>query len=179
MGCGTSATVIAADPQIPICITLLGLPGTGKTSILEYLAGEYDPSFPPISTVGTSIRNIEVHQKYYEFYDTCGYLSHKDDWIPCIEKSDGIILVFDPTAIDYSSLSITQLMEDMGPIITEKKAPVLCIMTKTDDPECAQMGVLKHYVERYLKDTFYSIQLIKKLDDTIFDIFKWLEENVG
>ena len=178
MGCGTSATIIPAAPQIPVLLTFVGLPGTGKTSIIEYLAGEFDPALESISTAGTSIRNIEIHEKYYEIYDTCGYLSHKDDWIPCIQNSDGIVLVFDPTAMDYSSLSVTQLFEAISPVLNEKKVPVLTIMTKTDDIESPQFNTLQTHVTRYLKDCTYSVQVIKLLDDKVFEVFSWLEENL-
>lgn len=42
MGCGTSAQVsIGTINKTPYVITLLGLPGVGKTSLLEWLIGDF------------------------------------------------------------------------------------------------------------------------------------------
>lgn len=170
MGCCCSTD----DEQVSsIPITIVGLPGVGKTSVIEYLANDYDPQDPPVSTNGVIIRQIYIHQHLYLFYDLCGYTSHSDEWIDCCSRSDAIVFVFDPHSINNARMHHSSLFKVLAPIIVEKKIPTLALFNKDDDKTDFQpvADELKAAVDGA---PFHSAR-IKKLSPELFDIFEWIE----
>lgn len=177
MGC--SPSISAADSYERITITVLGLPGTGKTSIIDYLAGEYDPSLPPIETIGISIKSVVIHNKEYIFLDTNGLFTHHQEWKECIEKSDGIIICFDALTISSALNPVKLMFSSLLEMLEGKDIPILGIMTKTDDPNLSEYVIVQNVFKKHFSTKNYSIQQIKRLDDKLFTIFEWMEHNVS
>ncbi|EAY09901.1 hypothetical protein TVAG_374080 [Trichomonas vaginalis G3] len=176
MGC--SASISAAEAFDRVIITVMGLPGTGKTSIIDYLAGEYDPSLPPIETIGISIKSVVLHDREFIFLDTNGLFAHQDEWKDCIEKSDGVILCFDALSLSCAYNSVKLMFTTVYDLIIQKNIPVLGIMTKTDNPDLQEYKLVQSIFEKSFRKEKCSLKQIKRLDDKIFDIFQWLEDNV-
>ena len=172
MGCISSKNV--DEGFIPI--TIVGLPGVGKTSIIEFLADDYNPEDPPVGTNGVIQRLVKVHKNTYLFYDICGYTSHSDEWIDCCSKSDAVIFVFDPKSIDYAKMHNTNLFHVLSPIITEKKLPILAILNKAEDnvPFDDVVEEMKTIIPEVPLQSFR----IKALDDELFHAFEWIESYV-
>ena len=126
MGCVPSNS----QPVLTLC--MLGLPGVGKTSIIEALAGEYNEKDPPIATNGIIKRELEIKGHIYRFLDLCGFLSHAEEWEMAIEQSDAAVLVFDPLAIETAYVHIKNQFDIYGPLIQERKIPCLVVINKTN-----------------------------------------------
>ncbi|KAK8886743.1 hypothetical protein M9Y10_042211 [Tritrichomonas musculus] len=170
MGCCCSSN---EEQESCIPITIVGLPGVGKTSIIEYLADDYDPQDPPVSTNGIIVRQILIHQHLYLFYDICGYTSHSEEWIDCCSKSEAIIFVFDPFSINNARMHHTSLIKMLSPIILQKKLPTLAIFNKADDSTNFD-GVANELKDSIPGIPFHSAR-IQKLSPDLFKIFEWIE----
>jgi GTPase SAR1 family protein len=96
--CCCTAPPVASDPLLPIAV--IGLPGTGKTSFIEFLAGEFNLRDPPVTTGGLIQRQVNVRGHAYLFYDVCGYAAFADAWLDVIRRSRVIVLFFDRAALD-------------------------------------------------------------------------------
>ena len=177
MGCAASSQISSIESSIPTTVTFIGLSGTGKTTLIEYLAGDYDPNSPPISTIGTYIREIHIANRTFIIFDTCGLISHTNEWIECIYKAEAIVMIFDPVSIDFSSLSLAQMFKIIGPAILEKNVPILVIMTKTKDLDCPQFLILDPYLQDYLKNSNYIVRAIYRPDQSVYDVFQWIMDN--
>jgi GTPase SAR1 family protein len=102
MGSCNSKTIFNdTEGAAPLQITILGLPGVGKTSIVEYLAGEYNPQLRPITTSGVIVKNVVNKGDNFIFFDCGGKKYLADDWNHFISKSQAVIYVFDPLSILY------------------------------------------------------------------------------
>lgn len=175
MGCGSSQDVGLGENTIPI--TVLGLPDTGKTSIIEFLADDYHPDDPPVSCNGIVQRTVIVHQKSYLFFDTCGYTSHSDEWIQCIDKSEAIILVFDPMVIDSAKIHVQALVEIIAEPLKSKKIPILIIINKSKDDTTTEN--IEELIHTNLPDANTHYSLIKKINEEVFSAFEWIESFVA
>ena len=177
MGCDASSQIASADPNIPTIVAFIGLSGTGKTTFIEYLAGEYDPEFPPISTIGTYIREIHIQNRSFLVFDTCGLICHVEEWLGSIDKADALVMTFDPPSINFASITLAQIFKLIGPAIAMKKIPILVLMTKTKDLNCTQFKIIDLYLQSYFKDNNYIVRALEKPDDSIFENFQWIIDN--
>ena len=177
MGCAASSQISSIEASVPTTVAFLGLSGTGKTTLIEFLAGEYDPSSPPVSTIGTYIREIHIANRAFIVFDTCGLISHLEEWVESINKAEAIVFVFDPVSIDFSSISLAQMFKVVGPAIALKKIPVLVIMTKTKDLDCQQFLLLDPYLQEYFNGVNYIVRAIHKPDQSVYDTFQWIMDN--
>lgn len=177
MGCANSSTVVGTTlNETPYCITFLGLSGVGKTSIIEYFTGNYDESDPPIHTNGIVINDVNIKQIKYRLYDVSGFQSHTLEWQSCIEKSDCVVIVVDPTGIDagmdFTRDSISRVSDD----IVERKIPVFLILNKSTS------DVSTEPVENMLSSLFsgvqYSYKSITKINEELNPVFDWIEKVV-
>lgn len=170
MGCCCSAD----EEQIStIPITIIGLPGVGKTSIIEYLADDYDPQDPPVSTNGVIVRQIIIHQHLYLFYDLCGYTSHSDEWVDCCNKSEAVIFVFDPFSINNAKMHHSSLFKTLSPIIIEHKIPTLALFNKAD--ETTDFDSVANELKLSIPNVPFHSARINKLSPELFSIFEWIE----
>lgn len=170
MGCCNSSD---EEQESAIPITIIGLPGVGKTSIIEYLADDYDPQDPPVSTNGIIVRQIIIHQHLYLFYDLCGYTSHSDEWIECCKKSEAIMFVFDPFTINNARMHHSSLFKILSPIILEKKMPTLAIFNKAD--ENTDFDAVVNELKSTIPGIPFNSFRIRNLSPQLFAIFEWIE----
>jgi predicted GTPase len=171
MGCCGSA-VVGAVPVIPI--TVLGLPGVGKSSVIESLAGEYnshDP--PPETTSGINQRTVELHGRTYLFYDVCGYTSHSNEWIECISRSSAVICVVDPKMIEEAPIHLESLYRTIAPAIVKRGIPTLTLVNRH------RAGVDLTGLEQFIKSGFgdcpVHLAKVSHLNQALLTEFEWLE----
>ncbi|OHT06975.1 ADP-ribosylation factor [Tritrichomonas foetus] len=169
MGCCCSRDV----QELIIPVTVLGLPGVGKTSIIEFLADDYNPQDPPVGTNGIIQRQIRIHQNMYLFYDICGYTSHSDEWIDCCRKSEAVMIVFDPQSIQNAKMHNTNLFNTLSPIINDKKLPTLAILNKADEE--TQFDDVVDELKAVIPNVPLQSFKITALNKDVFQAFEWIE----
>ena len=173
MGCCNSKTIYNdTEGAGPTRITILGLPGVGKTSIVEYLAGEYDPHLRPITTQGVVVRNIVNHGESFIIYDCGGMRDREDDWNICIQKSQAIIYVFDPVSIHHGYIFTKELLKSTAPEVKKKNIPVLALMLKTRNN--GAIPRLKNLLAEFLSGARIHLAIHPTLNEEFDNSFSWL-----
>jgi GTPase SAR1 family protein len=168
MGCCQSAGIAALIP-----ISVLGLPDVGKTTIVEVLSGDYSSRDPPFQTVGVLRRQIDIHDRSFLIYDVCGYLAHVDEWLDCVEKSVGVIIVHNPTVLEHASMHVISMYEKIGPIIVERKIPTLTLINRCDD--AFDMALIDRWNSQFLAGAPTRLAKVVHLRQDVMREFEWLE----
>ena len=127
MGCVSSGVA----NSVTVC--MLGLTGTGKTSLIEALLCEYSPMNPPISTYGIIEREVEINKKNYIFLDVPGMLFDSDEWQIAISKSDAVIIMFDPTTLSLMYNHVQTQFAEFAPMVLKRKIPALALINKVTE----------------------------------------------
>jgi GTPase SAR1 family protein len=169
MGCCQAAAGI--DPLIPISV--LGLTAVGKTTIVEVLSGEYSPRDPPFQTCGVLRRQIEIHDRSFLIYDVCGYLGHVDEWLHCVEKSVGVIIVHAPAVLTHASGQVISMYEKIGPAIAERKIPTLTLINRCDEE--FDVSLIDKWNSQFLAGAPTRLAKIVHLRPDVMREFEWLE----
>lgn len=134
MGCTSSTqSIVSYNNKIPYIITFLGLPGVGKTSIIEYVANEYNPDYPPPHTNGILYRDICLNDINYCLVDTSGYDSHFEEWEASLKESDGAVLVLDELSLTDGIFFGKDFMQRVCPLICQNKLPTIVFVLKIKD----------------------------------------------
>ncbi|EAY07415.1 ADP-ribosylation factor, putative [Trichomonas vaginalis G3] len=177
MGCANSSAVMGPSlNENPICVTLLGLSGVGKTSLIEYVAGVYNPDDPPIHTNGIVLTDIIIGQLKYRFYDVSGFPSHTSEWNKCIGDSDCVIYVVDPTGID-AGLAFTQdTINRTRDNVVSRKLPVYILLNKAP-PETSLENIYS-VMEKYFYNVPHEFGRIHRLNNDVLKIFEWIQTQV-
>jgi GTPase SAR1 family protein len=157
-------------------IAVLGLPGVGKTSLVEFFAGDYSSKDPPIETNGILQRLVEIHKRTYTFYDVCGYTTHIDEWLSVVRECEGALIVFDPLVLQYAKLHITTLFKSFSSELVSRRMPTLCLVNKTDSNE--DVAAITEFAKRYLSGTDWRVAKVRHLDHRVWDEFEWLEKRL-
>ena len=173
MGCSSSRSV-NNDSEIinPVKITILSFPGVGKTSLIEYLAGEYEPDLQPIETNGVVVRNINTCDHQFLMYDCGGRNDNKNEWRVCITNSDAVIYVFDTVSIQHGYIFTKEMIELTVPFVKKMNIPVLALLLKSNDEiAISRLGTLLniYFVDLNLNFTHHS-----SLNDSVQESFSWL-----
>ncbi|CAD8175676.1 unnamed protein product [Paramecium pentaurelia] len=98
MGCLTSSQKeedisIALQSSKKLKIVIVGLEGSGKTSILQYLKnGKFTESQP---TIGLNVETIQFKARHYLIFDVGGKV--RTLWSHYYENLDGLVFVIDTT----------------------------------------------------------------------------------
>jgi GTPase SAR1 family protein len=169
MGCCGSAAV-AVGQLIPISI--VGLPGVGKTSVVEALAGGYNSHDPPTETLGIMQRSIVIHERSYLFYDVSGYTLFSAEWIECIEKSLAVIIVFDPKMLDEGRAHVEFFYNVVAPTLIKKRLPTLTLVNKYDNSDLSELEAL---MKSKLGTIPMKLATISHLNEALLHEFEWIE----
>lgn len=175
MGCCCSAGDVIEKIT---AVTILGLPNAGKTSIVESLAGEFDPSDPPVQTSGIVQRGVEINGKEYMFYDVCGYSSYSDDWCRCITKSEAVIIVFDPIGIKEAHIHAEGMINAVKETIIEGNVPTMFIINKIKDEQ--EGSELRDIVKKW-GDGISQLKIVEMSNlnqMSLIKEFEWIESYV-
>ena len=174
MGCANSSNVVSTTlNESPFFITFLGLTSVGKTSIVEYLTGNYDPNDPPIHTNGIVVNEVCIKQIKYRLFDVSGFQSHTGEWNQCIEQSNCVVYVVDPTGIDAGFAFTKDVIERTSPKIVEKKIPVYFMFNKCKEDTDVK---LVHYIfEKYFEGIQCSYGKMYQIGPKIDEMFDWIE----
>lgn len=172
--CGSKNIKNDPDPPDPLRICLLGLPGVGKTSLVEYVAGEYDPHLRQIPTFGTVVRCVRYKEYKCIFMDCGGSAGHDDDYIESIQKANAVVYVMDPVSIHHGYSFTKQLLDKTAEEVKNRKIPVLFAMLKTKNQSILPM--IKSLVDPYFMGNVYQITTHSSLNDGFLDSFDWLLE---
>jgi hypothetical protein len=137
-------------------------------SIVEVLACD-----PPMPTCGVLQRQVKIDDHAFLFYDVCGYSSHQDEWVACLERSVAAIVVFDPRVIDVAKMHIASMYDKIGPTLVERKMPTLILVNRYED------GVDLTQIENLNTERLQGIPLrvatIANLQQDVANEFSWLE----
>lgn len=159
-----------------IPISVLGLPGVGKTSIVESLGGDYNSHDPPTETLGVMQKCVDVHGNSYLMYDVCGYLPHADEWLDCLGKSVAVIIVVDPVVLREQSIHLQNFFDIVGPMIAEKILPTLILVNKCDSS--VNVGGVEMMAKAKIGKAPMKLATISHLNQSLLDEFEWLESLV-
>jgi GTPase SAR1 family protein len=162
-------------PFIPVAV--VGLPGVGKSSIIESLAGEYNSHDPPTETAGVSQRTIELHGRAYLFYDVCGYTSHSNEWIECISQSRAVICVLDPKMLAEAPIHVQSLYRTIGPAIVQRHLPTLTLVNKYRP--AVDLAPLEQLMNTTFIDCPMHLATVTNLNQTLLAEFEWIESLVA
>jgi GTPase SAR1 family protein len=170
MGCCCAAPPVASDAPLPIVV--LGLPGVGKTSFIEFLAGEFNPRDPPITTAGLIQRQLNVHGRAYLFYDVCAFVSFADVWLDIVKKSRAIILVFDRPTLEHGFFHVTSTYEKLAEPIVQRKLPTLILVNRAADP--IDLSELESLNAKHLSGTAHRTTAFPTFGSAVLKSFEWL-----
>ena len=177
MGCANSSNVVSTSlNDSPYIVTFLGLTSVGKTSIIEYLTGNYDPNDPPIHTNGIVINDVNVKQIRYRLYDVSGYQSHTGDWNQCIDQSNCVVYVVDPTGIDAGFAFTKDVIERTSARIVDKKIPVYIMFNKCKDN--IDISSIDSIFTTYFSSVPNSYGIMYRIGPKILEMFDWIESVV-
>ncbi|EAX92062.1 ADP-ribosylation factor, putative [Trichomonas vaginalis G3] len=172
--CGSKSIQNDTDPPMPLRICLLGLPGVGKTSLVEFVAGEYDPHLRPIPTLGVVVRCVKYKDQKCIFMDCGGSSGHDDDYDNCIKQANAVIYVMDPVSIHHGYTFTKQLLDKTAEDVRNQKIPVLFAMLKTQNESIVPM--VGSLVDQYFYNSVYKIKTHASLNDGFSESFDWLIE---
>jgi len=174
MGCCSSSSVSSGTPGNKVYrFTILGLPKCGKTSIVEYLAGDYEKDNPPVDTVGMIHRKFNFKGNTYCFDDFGGISIFEAEKADSLAKCDAAVFVFDHASIVYCLNHINDLFEHASPILKEKMIPSLVLITKSDQEFLNKS--ISGIVDEKLAGTRYKIVTLPHLNDDLYTHFSYLE----
>jgi GTPase SAR1 family protein len=174
MGSCCSAGSVENKPLIPIAV--IGLPGVGKTSLIEFLCGEYKPQDPPIPTGGLIQRQVNIHDRSYVFYDVCGYTRFADSWVAVIQKSVGVILLFDKRVLDSAAIHVSALYDIVSPELVRRRTPTLVLVNGTDAPvDVTQLETLN---ASKLSGGVFKLGIMTRFDPDVLQEFEWMEKQI-
>lgn len=173
MGCCNSKTIYNdTGSDSPIKITFLGLPGVGKTSIVEYLAGEFDPKLRPITTQGVVMHNIVNNGENLIIYDCGGMRDREEDWNECIRKSNAICYVFDPLSIHHGYVFTKEMLKATSEEAKKRDIPILAVMLKTRNN--GAIPRLKNLLTEFFPDRRIRLVIHPFINEEIDQSFAWL-----
>lgn len=175
MGCGwCSAKRISNEypfsEHIPIAI--IGLPGVGKTSIVEYLAGEYDPKLRPISTLGVIIRSVDYNGQEIIFYDCGGTRDHEPYWKSSIEESAGVIFVFNSLSIHHGYSFTKNMLVTVADTVIKKDIPILAVLLKAQGTSAATR--VQYLLEQNFGTQKVRFDTLPSVEEGFTVCFDWL-----
>jgi GTPase SAR1 family protein len=170
MGCCCTAPPVASDSLLPIAV--LGLPGVGKTSFIEFLAGDLSLRDPPVTTGGLIQRQVDVQGHAYLFYDVCAYAGFADVWVDVMQKSRAIILFFDRASLDDSFVHVASMYQKLSGLIVQRQLPTLVLVNRAEDP--INLGPLEDLNAEHLAGTTYRMAAFVSFDQELFHFFEWL-----
>lgn len=177
MGCYCSKTIYNDDTTGKrYSITVLGLPGTGKSSVVEYISGEYDQRLRPISTYGVIVKTVEYIDSIITFYDCGGTLDHEFYWNTSLRKSNAVIILFDPLSIHYGYSYTRDLLEMTAPIINELNIPILAVLMKTKSNK--DVSRIQKLLDMNFSDSTIRFSIHSTLSEEFLDDFHWLLSEV-
>jgi GTPase SAR1 family protein len=175
MGCCCTAQAVRGTPATRISV--LGLPGVGKTSFIEFLCGEYNRHDPPIPTGGLTQRQVMFHGRPYLLYDVCGYARFAPAWVEVVQKSAGVILMFDKRIIETAFIHVVAMYEAIAPEIVHRRLPTLVLMNAPELPE--DMAPFQALNATKLAGTTAKMWIISRFDQDALDAFAWLEQQIS
>jgi GTPase SAR1 family protein len=170
--CGSVRVEIA--PLIPICV--LGLPGVGKTSIVESLGGDYNSHDPPTETCGVLQRCIDINGNSYLIYDVCGYMPHSDEWLECLANCVAVMIVVDPVMLHDAGSHLQRFFDIVGPVIIERNLPTLTLVNKCD--ATVDLSALELLLKAKLGKVPSKLATISHLNQALLNEFAWIESFV-
>nr|CAI39316.1 arl_C13 [Paramecium tetraurelia] len=106
MGCLSSSqkeedVSIALQSQKKLKIVFIGLEGSGKTAILQYLRnGKFTETQP---TIGLNVETIQYKQRFYLIFDVGGKV--RTLWSHYYDNLDGLVFVVDKIQKELKKLS--------------------------------------------------------------------------
>ncbi|CAD8184565.1 unnamed protein product [Paramecium octaurelia] len=133
MGCLSSSqkeedVSIALQSQKKLKIVIVGLEGSGKTAILQYLRnGKFAETQP---TIGLNVETIQYKQRFYLIFDVGGKV--RTLWSHYYDNLDGLVFVVDSTNQEKQQevqKELKKLNEDI-----KTKIALLIYLNKSDLP---------------------------------------------
>ncbi|CAK94679.1 unnamed protein product (macronuclear) [Paramecium tetraurelia] len=142
MGCLTSSSKeedmsIALQSSKKLKIVIVGLEGSGKTSILQYLKnGKFTETQP---TIGLNVESIQFKARHYLIFDVGGKV--RTLWSHYYENLDGLVFVVDTT--DQERIEIVKNeFKKLGSEI-KYKIVMLIYLNKIDLPRSSPVELCK------------------------------------
>nr|CAI44579.1 arl_A06 [Paramecium tetraurelia] len=142
MGCLTSSSKeedisMALQSSKKLKIVIVGLEGSGKTSILQYLKnGKFIEAQP---TIGLNVETIQFKARHYLVFDVGGKV--RTLWSHYYENLDGLVFVIDTTDPERIEIVKNELKK-LGSEI-KQKIVLLIYLNKIDLPRSAPMELSK------------------------------------
>jgi GTPase SAR1 family protein len=155
---------------------VLGLPGVGKTSFIEFLAGDFNPRDPPVTTGGLIQRQVDVRGRAYLFYDVCAYVQFADAWLDLIRKSRAAVLVFDRAALEHAFAHVTSTYEKVAGPIVQRRLPTLVLVNRAQDP--MDLAPLEALNAAHLSATPHRMAAFAAFDAAATQSFEWLADQL-
>ena len=176
MGCTPSAQVYSdALSRAPLCVTVIGLPNSGKTSLIDYMKGEFDPSSPPIQTYGTVISSAFINNRKYLLYDVSGDLEYKVAWGDSLKPSDCVVIVLDVSTAAVVNVFVKGMLDEVSSMISDE-IPVMCLINKMDISKDGDIEVVTNLISQSLKRNNYKIIECSLVTGLNLDgALRWLE----
>ncbi|CAD8085120.1 unnamed protein product [Paramecium primaurelia] len=142
MGCLSSSqkeedVSVALQGQKKLKIVIIGLEGSGKTAILQYLRnGKFTETQP---TIGLNVETIQYKSRFYLIFDVGGKV--RTLWSHYYENLDGLVFVVDSTNQEKQQEILQELKKLSDDVKT--KIVLLIYLNKSDLPnsQFMELGV--------------------------------------
>lgn len=166
-----------------IPVTIAGLYGSGKTSILNCLLDRMDPQGNEEGTLGLTATTIEIEQTRLRLIDLGGKEAFRDLlWETYVKIAEGLVFVVDATNVRNLDLARDWFWRivDWG----NKQAPILLLINQRDN-ESKTLGIdeitAQFELERFSEVPARPIRILEvsvAKEDSVRHSFGWLVEKL-
>ena len=160
-------------------MTVIGLSGAGKTTLVKAFSGEDPEAEDPSPTLGVKVSELKCGNVQFKIFDMGGHSLYRADWETYCGSGNVIIYVID--AADQESIdSSEQQIDDFTRNESLKHIPILIVANKQDLPEAMKADELiskirlQEIENRQIE--FFTASAKKKMNVDV--IMKWMVDNL-
>lgn len=168
--------------KIDMRIVILGLDGSGKTSILNSMRGLTTQSTPPIPTIGFNVESLEYENLVITLWDVGGQHKFRNIWKHYYHNVQAVIFVIDSS----DRLRFEEAKKELSKIVNEKELKdelFLIYANKQDIDGCASVEELTDILslQKLCCGRAWHIQGSSPLTDpsTSTQGLQWLTQQLG
>ncbi len=175
---------MSMSPDFQFIMMVIGLDGSGKSTLIENFKAEADKEKVILPTAGVDVGVLNYNARKVVYYDFSGEGRHRNQWYDFLAEVHAILFVVDATDEKRTMIVRTYIKELFRNEILDKRAvPILIACNKQDVPNCRDVAALEEdlmiaHLER-LPNIKYRVMPTSGFDNKgLLDGLNWLNSNI-